>query len=55
MGLGRITDGMFTCDEECPYCHGSGLTCENHPNMSWPDECSCGAGMPCPNRWDDDA
>jgi len=33
---------------ECPLCRGSRFVCENHPRLSWPDECSCGAGQPCP-------
>jgi hypothetical protein len=32
----------------CPVCKGSRFVCENHPRLSWPDECSCGAGDPCP-------
>jgi len=32
----------------CHVCKGSRFVCENHPRLSWPDECSCGAGDPCP-------
>ncbi len=32
----------------CPICHGARFVCENHPRLAWPDECSCGAGDPCP-------
>jgi hypothetical protein len=24
------------------------LVCENHPDLAWPNQCDCGAGMPCP-------
>jgi hypothetical protein len=37
-------------DQRCPYCHGLGWVCENHPKLAWSDEmdgCQCGAGMPC--------
>src|SRR5688572_4451132 len=39
-----------TLEEEpaCPVCKGSRWVCENHPRLSWPDECDCGAGAPCP-------
>lgn len=38
-----------------PYnlCDGTGLVCENHPNLAWGGAsegtftCDCGAGMPC--------
>jgi hypothetical protein len=33
--------------EACPICKGMGWVCENHPDKSWPEECSCGAGEPC--------
>jgi hypothetical protein len=32
----------------CPVCHGSRWVCENHPMLSWPNECDTGAGDPCP-------
>ena len=32
----------------CPICKGARFVCENHPRLAWPDECSCGAGDPCP-------
>jgi len=32
----------------CPACLGSRFICEEHPRRSWPYECSCGAGFPCP-------
>src|SRR5690606_36251842 len=30
-----------TLEEEpaCPVCKGSRWVCENHPRLSWPDEC----------------
>lgn len=31
----------------CQTCEGERWVCENHPDRSWPDECECGAGMPC--------
>lgn len=37
-------------DRHCPYCHGLGWVCENHPTLAWSDEgdgCQCGSGMPC--------
>ena len=35
-------------DRDCPYCHGLGWVCENHPTLAWCDDgCQCGAGMPC--------
>jgi len=34
--------------DRCPLCHGSRFVCENHPRLSWPAECNCGAGDPCP-------
>lgn len=37
------------CDDSCLICGGAGLVCENHPDKAWPDECSCGAGEPCPH------
>jgi len=35
-------------EESCPVCKGSRWVCENHRRLSWPDECNCGAGAPCP-------
>lgn len=32
----------------CHCCKDVRLVCEWHPDKSWPDECDCGAGMPCP-------
>lgn len=32
----------------CPLCHGARFVCENHHRLSWPEECNCGAGDPCP-------
>lgn len=32
----------------CPNCRDARFVCENHPRLAWPDECSCGAGDPCP-------
>jgi hypothetical protein len=32
----------------CPRCQGAMLVCENHPDLAWPNQCDCGAGMPCP-------
>jgi hypothetical protein len=31
----------------CPICKDSRFVCENHPRLSWPEECSCGAGDAC--------
>jgi hypothetical protein len=39
---------MQKADPICPICTGSRWVCENHPRLSWPKECNCGAGMPCP-------
>lgn len=33
----------------CERCGGSEWVCENHRDKSWPDECQCGAGDPCPD------
>ena len=32
--------------------HCEGIVCENHPDLSWPDQCDCGAGMPSPQCCD---
>jgi hypothetical protein len=36
----------------CINCFDHGIVCENHPGSSWPEECDCGAGMPCPECCD---
>ncbi len=46
----------FTCRPGCPFCHGEGYVCEDHPGRPWypvvlieDGACDCGAaGMPCP-------
>jgi len=47
----RITD-RFVCRPHCLICGGTGIVCENHPDKSWPEECRCGAGEPCPHAVD---
>lgn len=37
---------------KCLTCDDTGHVCENHPDKQWPDDCECGAGMPCPNCCD---
>ena len=37
-------------NKRCPFCHGLGWVCENHPLRAWSEElggCRCGEGMPC--------
>lgn len=31
----------------CETCRGMLWVCEDHPGKAWPDDCDCGAGMPC--------
>lgn len=44
--LRTIEEALGPRNVECPSCT-AGWVCENHPDRSWPDVCSCGAGMPC--------
>jgi hypothetical protein len=32
----------------CSICGGARMVCEHHRDTAWPDDCHCGAGMPCP-------
>lgn len=36
-------------DVNCSVCLGANWVCENHPDKRWPEDCQCGAGMPCRN------
>jgi len=42
-----LTKGIDAYWAGCLICKGKGWVCANHPNMGWPDECDCGAGMLC--------